>query len=146
MENSAMTYLKSNAQELESDYRYTPRKNSCKYSRGKGKVKVTGINYIRNTLSASAMKSSIAKGPTCVGVYSGDRRFAHYNSGIMNAKDCSTRQDHAVTAVGYGADYFLVRNSWGRSWGLSGYIKMSSQVGGKGVCGILENAVRPTAN
>ena len=35
--------------------------------------------------------------------------------------------DHAVVAVGYGTDptygaYFLVRNSWGTSWGESGYV------------------------
>ena len=33
---------------------------------------------------------------------------------------------HAVMAVGYDDDTreFLVRNSWGRDWGLNGYFKM----------------------
>jgi hypothetical protein len=47
--------------------------------------------------------------------------------------------NHGVTLVGQGKegdlDYFLVRNSWGRSWGESGYIRM--WVGtGSGTCGI----------
>jgi len=54
--------------------------------------------------------------------------------------------DHAVTAVGFGTDvasgldYFLVRNSWGASWGDQGYIKIGqSKTGGSpGYCGINE--------
>jgi len=52
--------------------------------------------------------------------------------------------DHAVTAVGFGTDVasgldcFLVRNSWGSSWGDQGYIKIgqSGSGGAPGYCGI----------
>ena len=47
---------------------------------------------------------------------------------------------HAVIAVGYGTDatygaYYLVRNSWGTSWGEKGYVRLG-QASGAGVCGI----------
>jgi KDEL-tailed cysteine endopeptidase len=74
-----------------------------------------------------------------------------YKSGILNSKNCGTSLDHAVTAVGYGTangqDYFLVRNSWGASWGEKGYIRMATQQDGQsGVCGILLDSNRPTTN
>jgi len=141
----AMKYLKSNPQELESDYPYRARDQSCKYSASKGKVAVTQIVHVQDK-SDSAMKSSIAKGPTCIGVNAGSRYFQNYESGILNTSKCSARQDHAITAVGYGSNFYIVRNSWGRSWGESGYIRMSSEVGGNGVCGMLVDATRPGTN
>ncbi|KAF3341863.1 cysteine proteinase [Carex littledalei] len=50
-----------------------------------------------------------------------------YKSGIFTGP-CSTKLDHGVTTVGYdntgSTHYWIVKNSWGTSWGESGYIKM----------------------
>jgi len=49
-----------------------------------------------------------------------------YGGGILSECDCD--MDHAVQLVGYGADqgtlYWLVRNSWGGSWGEQGYVRI----------------------
>ena len=65
--------------------------------------------------------------------------FQMYKSGILDSDDCGNELDHAVTAVGFGSDdgqdYYIVRNSWGPTWGENGYIKIAVK-DGKGVCGI----------
>lgn len=65
--------------------------------------------------------------------------FQMYKSGILDSDDCGLELDHAVTAVGFGnddgQDYYIVRNSWGPTWGENGYIKIAVKEG-KGVCGI----------
>ena len=50
-------------------------------------------------------------------------------SGIYTPKEnCDQPIQHAVVVVGYGTlggiDYWIVRNSWGITWGDSGYVKM----------------------
>ena len=67
-------------------------------------------------------------GPCQIGI---DASCLHgYLGGIVS--NCTTTQvDHAVTIVGAdtdaasGIDYWIVKNSWGESWGQDGYIYMS---------------------
>lgn len=68
--------------------------------------------------------------------------------GVYQDAACGNRLDHGVLAVGYGTeddtDYFLVRNSWGATWGDEGYIKMArASPTVNGTCGILGFASRP---
>lgn len=62
---------------------------------------------------------------------------------------CGTSLDHAVMAVGYGSEdgqeYYLVKNSWGSSWGENGYIKIGI-VDGEGICGIQMQSYYPQTN
>lgn len=67
--------------------------------------------------------------------------------GIFNGA-CGPKLDHAVNIVGYGseggANYWIVRNSWGTGWGEGGYARLpmySGQVGG--YCGIVSQASYP---
>jgi C1A family cysteine protease len=39
--------------------------------------------------------------------------------------------------VGYTSDYFIIRNSWGTSWGESGFIRLSY---GSNTCAIASDA------
>jgi len=56
--------------------------------------------------------------------------------------------NHAVQAVGYGTQngtpYWLVKNSWGETWGEKGYIKLyRGTANDKGMCGMLQKNSYP---
>ena len=149
LEAQAFTYAKRNPQELESDYGYTARTGRCKADKAKEIVKATSYTSVPKR-SDKQLKAAIDAQPTCVAVEA-DTDFQYYKSGILNAKNCGTNLDHAVTAVGYGADsagneYYIVRNSWGPSWGEEGYIRIAAGQNGDGVCGILLDSTRPTTD
>ena len=97
----------------------------------------------------SQLKAAIATGPTSVAVEADKSVFGQYKSGILNSAACGTTTDHAVVAVGYGTsgstEYYIVRNSWGSSWGMAGYVNIAA-VAGAGICGIQTNPVWPTTS
>lgn len=82
-------------------------------------------------------------------VAAGNNVFMNYSSGIITADEgCPHAIDHAIVAVGWGEEngtqYYIVRNSWGTSWGEEGYVRMATEGGLYGVCGINLYVFYPT--
>ncbi|KAG8081307.1 hypothetical protein GUJ93_ZPchr0007g5476 [Zizania palustris] len=63
-----------------------------------------------------------------VAIEGGGSLFRRYTTGVFTADSCGNRLDHAVTVVGYGTEtdgsgaYWLIKNSWGTTWGGRLYI------------------------
>jgi len=130
---TAATYAKKGVM-LNSAYPYKARAGSCKYASSKVKTKVSSTGYV--TKSVAGMKSGIQTyGSLMVALNA--NKLQSYKSGIVTASGCSTSVNHGVTAIGWGktgsTEYWIVRNSWGSSWGEKGYFRI---VTGKNACGI----------
>jgi len=92
------------------------------------------------------LQAAVNKQPVAVGIEASGSSFQMYRSGTITS-GCGTNLDHAVTVVGYTGSYWIVKNSWGASWGIRGYVQigLGDQLGGAGVCGINSAATYPTA-
>ena len=91
------------------------------------------------------LKSYVNKGVVSIGIEADKSVFQHYHSGVITGSACGTNIDHAVAVVGYGSNYFIVRNSWGASWGDAGYVKIGME-SGRGPCGINMEPAQPYTN
>ena len=142
----AFYWYKNNKAELEADYAYTAVTGTCHQSDYSGVTTDLGYTQIAQN-SSSALMASIQTGPTSVAIEADKVAFQGYTGGILNSTACGTSLDHGVLAVGYGTEngqaYYLVKNSWGASWGDNGYVKIANNGDGAGICGIQLGAVRP---
>ena len=145
----AFYWLKSHDALLESDYAYTARDGTCKYdSTPKTGVRTTAYTSVTQR-SLSQLEAAVQKGVVSVAIEADRAVFQLYNGGVFDSTSCGTSLDHGVALVGFGTesgqDYFILRNSWGTSWGEQGYMKLAA-TSGAGICGVNLGAVYPATN
>lgn len=130
---------------LEKDYSYRGVAGKCQMSSKTVAAKIVNYTCITAPDGTGADEKQMAAWL----VKNGPMAFAmdvssigSYRSGIWDPRSCSTTNlDHALVIVGYGTDngkdYWIIKNSWGSSWGEKGYVRM---IRGKAACGV-NNAV-----
>ncbi len=137
MEN-AIKYVQDNGLTNAASYKYIARDGKCKQSSVKSAIQVSGQHFSADKDEENIKKMLVETGPLSIAVNA--EPFQFYDSGILDSdeSDCDPSSlNHGVAIVGYGSDngaqYWIVRNSWGSGWGENGYIRVAL---GKGVCGI----------
>jgi len=95
----------------------------------------------------NALMAAVAMKPVSIAVQANQAAWQLYFGGIVSS-DCGTALDHGVLIVGYdntnNPPYWIVKNSWGPSWGEQGYIRIAIS-SGSGVCGINMSPSYPVA-
>jgi len=133
--------------ETETRYPYTAQDGTCQSNTEYFRTDISGYQDITSG-SEPDLQTAVANiGPISVAIDAGQNSFQFYSGGVYYSKGCSpTNLDHGVLAIGYGVyqgtDYWLVKNSWGTSWGLQGYIMMSRNKDNN--CGIATMSSYPT--
>ena len=143
------TWLKQNGGIMfEADYPYKGMKSGCKKDSSKyADMRITG--YIKLGSSSSTWpcvdEDEIKEflyitGPLAIAL--NGNPLQTYRSGVIDKTSAQCPPsgiNHAVLLVGYGydssskLDYWIIKNSWGSSWGERGYFKIRR---GNGTCGV----------
>ena len=132
----AYKYVKENGLTLSSVYPYKNKMRSCEYDSETMKVVSIADFKIFERLINDDLKKLTCQGALSAYFYINDC-IKNYSSGIITdfnrECECSGKgANHAVTIVGFGQDglqthckkYWLIKNSWGDSWGENGYMRV----------------------
>jgi len=126
----------------ESSYPYTGVDGTCKASSCGSKYDTPSTYSKIPADEPTDLQTAAAAGCVSVAIEANQFAFQYYSGGVLTGT-CGTSIDHAVLVVGYGTlggqDYWLVKNSWGTSWGEDGYVLICRNCnanGAAGECGI----------
>jgi len=146
--DNAFEWIEQNGLCTEADYPYTSGggvTGTCVKGCAPA-VTVTGFKDVPKG-DEGALKDALDIGPVSIAIEADKSAFQLYKSGVLDNSACGTQLDHGVLIVGYGTDaslskdYWKVKNSWGATWGESGYIRMVRE---KNQCGLANSASYPT--
>nr|GEW07576.1 probable cysteine protease RD19D [Tanacetum cinerariifolium] len=142
MTNAYSYLIKAGGIQSEEDYPYTGKSGECKFDSEKIVAKVT--NFTNIPADEDQMAAHLVNhGPLAVGL---NAIFMQtYIGGVSCPLICSKKRvNHGVLIVGYGSKgfsilrlgnkpYWIIKNSWGKTWGENGYYKLCR---GSGMCGM----------
>jgi len=142
-ENAYKTLLEIGGLESEADYGYDGEDEKCKFNRTSVVARVSGGLEISQNETQMA-QWLFKNGPISVGLNANAMQF--YMGGVSHPWKflCSPDGiDHGVLIVGFGVHeyplfhktmpYWIIKNSWGPTWGEQGYYRLYK---GDGTCGI----------
>lgn len=128
----------------EANYAYTAKDGKCKKPLPASVTTITAYTDVDSGDEGQLLKASNV-GPVSIAIEADQMSFQFYSGGVFDDSSCGTNLDHGVLVVGYGTDsgkdYWIVKNSWGNSWGEKGYIRM---VRNKDECGLASQPSYPT--
>ena len=148
MVDRAYRYAKRFGLSSEKSYAYQASNHLCKFktmSSGANKTFITGWQYVGPFNETRLTETLYNVGPIAVAIDASGDGFRFYKSGVFD--NCGYQLNHAVLLVGYGVengqDYYIIKNSWGATYGDKGYIKISRGKHLMGTCGVATIPIYP---
>mmetsp|Transcript_24540 Transcript_24540/g.32871 ORF Transcript_24540/g.32871 Transcript_24540/m.32871 type:complete len:146 (-) Transcript_24540:334-771(-) len=139
--DGALRYAQDHGVMLEHDYPYKGlTREGCKANWAMDTTRITDFIDVPS-MNPEQLARAVMKGPVATAIQGDSMVFMQYAGGVITDESCYAGKEvnHAVLVVGYGEEsgmqYFLVKNSWGETWGDKGLVKIGFQ-SGEGICGI----------
>ncbi|CAG0890411.1 unnamed protein product [Darwinula stevensoni] len=147
--DQAFQYIKDNRGiDTETSYPYEGEDDVCRYNPSTRGADDTGYVDLPQGDEKALQKTVATIGPVSIAIDASHESFQFYSKGVYIEPQCSSQNlDHGVLVVGYDVDaetgkaYWLVKNSWGTSWGDGGYVKMARNHDNH--CGVASQASYP---
>lgn len=133
---------------LSTDYPYVGYKQKCKYDVSKAVGTLKDIVSIELADENDLALKCETYGPVAASIDGSHASFQLYSSGIYDDPKCDELNVNLYLAiVGFGiegeTEYWIVRNSWGASWGEEGYIRMIKGMNNR--CGYATSSCLPVS-
>uniref|UniRef100_A0A668ACS4 Cathepsin 12 n=1 Tax=Myripristis murdjan TaxID=586833 RepID=A0A668ACS4_9TELE len=144
---NAYDYVINNGLQSTSTYPYTSVDTQpCFYDSRLSVAHISDYRFIPKGDEQALADAVATIGPITVAIDADHPSFLFYSSGIYEEPNCNPNNlSHAVLLVGYGSeegqDYWIIKNSWGTSWGEGGYMRLIRD--GSNTCGIASYALYP---
>ena len=155
----AFSYVQQHGLCLDRDYPYLAKSSGPEVDCGNLTCQTYLATRIKGCYSVApsdtkSLLRAVSQNPVSVAIEADRKAFQFYRRGVFHSASCGTTLDHGVLIVGYGTDtttsppldYWIVKNSWGTSWGEGGYIRIARghpEGQNDGVCGIELSASYP---
>jgi C1A family cysteine protease len=143
---SSISYLRAQGSKIATlaSYPFAGKEQTCKKT-GINQITLVNLQYtdITSGDEKGMAEALVRYGPLFIGLNADSKLFMFYKSGVLNIDNCLNTLkniDHALVAVGYGYDntlkmpYWIIRNSWGDTWGEKGYVRLAKDKGN--MCGV----------
>jgi len=139
LQPNAYSYIiKNGGIDTEQSYPYLGADGTCQFKESNVGAKISNWTMVSSNETQMAMYL-VQHGPLAIAADAVEWQF--YIGGVFDLP-CGKSLDHGILIVGYGnqttifgkgTDFWIVKNSWGGSWGEEGYLKIRR---GTGECGL----------
>lgn len=140
---SAYTYMKDYGISQAKNYPFIAEKATCKRDKVPRFIKIQGYNIFNDPTKNKLLKL-IEKGPASLAIEVLPS-YKDFGGGIVDVKGpCGFFYNHGIMTTGYSItgpdEYLVLKNTYGKNWGIEGYMNYNLGVGANGMCGVINTS------